>query len=453
MQTAPKKVVNAWAMYDWGNSAYNLVITSTIFPAYFEAIAADNKAVSETTVTFLGRQFENSSLYNYTLALAMLIVAFISPLLSSIADYKGNKKNFMNFFLTMGSFACALLFFFNTSTGTTSSPASPLGLGITCMIIACVGFWGSLVFYNSFLPEIAAPEDRDRVSAKGFSYGYVGSVLLQLICFVFVFYPGLLGGFENENEASTIQFRLSFLLVGIWWWSFGQYSLRGLPNPVPAGTGDLKHHILSKGYRELRKVWHELKQIPKLKRYLGAFFFYSMGVQTVMLVAALYGKSELQIPTTNLIISILIIQLIAIPGAFAISWLSSRIGNIKTLMAIVILWVFLCFVGYNLPVGGIYEFYGLAASVGFVMGGIQSLSRSTYSKLMPETKDTASFFSFYDVTEKVAAVIGIFSFGLINELTGSQRNSVLALVTFFVIGLLFLLYTMAAKNTTKTNTI
>jgi len=448
MQTAPKKVVNAWAMYDWGNSAYNLVITSTIFPAYFEAIAADNKALSKTTVTFLGRQFENTSLYNYSLAFAMLIVAFISPLLSSIADYKGNKKNFMNFFLTMGSVACALLFLFNTSSGTTQTPASSLGLGITCMIIACVGFWGSLVFYNSFLPEIAAPEDRDSVSAKGFAYGYVGSVLLQVICFVFVFFPGIIGGFENDNEASTIQFRLSFLLVGIWWWGFGQYSLKGLPTPVPAGTGDLKHHILSKGYKELRKVWNQLKHIPALKRFLGAFFFYSMGVQTVMLVAALYGKSELQIPTTNLIISILIIQLIAIPGAFIISRISSKIGNIQILMIVVLFWILLCYVGYILPVGGIYEFYGLAGAVGFVMGGIQSLSRSTYSKLMPETKDTASFFSFYDVTEKVAAVIGIFSFGLINEISGSQRNSVLALMVFFIIGLLFLFYTLSAKNKT-----
>ncbi len=446
MQTASKKVINGWAMYDWANSSYNLVITSTIFPAYFEAIAADNKSVSKTTVTFLGRQFENTALYNYTLAVAMLIVAIISPLLSSIADYKGNKKKFMNFFLTMGSLACALLFLFNTASGTTTTPASHLGLGLVCMIFACIGFWASLVFYNSFLPEIAAPEDRDKISAKGFAYGYVGSVLLQLICFVFVFFPGIVGGYEDDNSASTIQFRLSFLLVGIWWWGFGQFSLRRLPTPVPAGTGDLKHQILSKGYKELQKVWNQLKKIPSLKRFLLAFFFYNMGVQTVMLIAALYGKSELQIPTTNLIIAILIIQLIAIPGAYVISWLSSKIGNLRTLMCVVAFWVVLCVAGYYMPVGGVYEFYGLAAAVGFVMGGIQSLSRSTYAKLMPETKDTTSFFSFYDVTEKIATVIGIVSFGFINELTGSQRSSVLALMVFFIIGLFGLMYTRMAEK-------
>lgn len=436
MQTASKKVVNGWALYDWANSSYNLVITSTIFPAYFEAVTSDNNELTTSdTVRFLGRDFINTSLYNYSLAFAMLVVAFISPLLASIADFRGNKKKFLNFFLTMGSLACASLFFFDRNS---------LPLGIAAMIIACIGFWGSQVFYNSFLPEIAAPEDRDRVSAKGFAYGYVGSVLLQLICFVFVFKPELLGG----DEKSNIQYQTSFLLVGLWWWGFGQVALRRMPKPAPAGTGDLKHHILSKGYRELQKVWNQLKHTPSLKRFLFAFFFFNMGVQTVMLVAALYGKSELAIPTDNLIISILIIQLIAIPGAFAISWLSSKIGNLKTLMTVVALWILICIAGYYAPKGGIYEFYALGAAVGFLMGGIQSISRSTYAKLMPETRDTASFFSFYDVTEKIAAVIGIASFGYINELTGSQRNSVLALATFFILGLLLLFNAAALKKKT-----
>jgi MFS transporter, UMF1 family len=279
------------------------------------------------------------------------------------------------------------------------------------------------------------------VSAKGFAYGYVGSVLLQLICFVFVFFPALVGG----NKDTNIQYQTCFLLVGIWWWGFGQFSLRRLPATAAAGSGDLEKRVLSKGYQELKKVWKQVKTIKPLKRFLMAFFFYNMGVQTVMLVAALYGKSELEIPTEKLIIAILIIQLIAIPGAFAISWVSSRIGNLRTLMAVVVLWIVICIAGYMIPKGGVYEFYILGASVGFVMGGIQSLSRSTNAKLIPETKDTVSFFSFYDVTEKIAAVIGIFSFGYITELTGSQRNSVLTLGIFFVIGFFLLLYAAAAK--------
>ena len=431
MQTAPKKVVNAWAMYDWASSSYNLVITSTIFPTYFETVAVDNPSGTGSTVTFLGRQFENTALYNYSLALAMFIVAIMSPLLSSIADYKGNKKKFLNFYLSMGSIACAAMFFFDRDT---------LGLGIISIIIACIGFWGAQVFYNSFLPEIAAPQDRDRVSAKGFAYGYVGSVLLQLICFVFVMMHDKLGITAGRGA------QISFLLVGIWWWGFGQFSLRRLPRPVPAGIDDRQVSILSKGYKELQKVWKQVKLLPRLKRYLFAFFFYNMAVQTVMLVAALYGKSELELPTENLVIAILIIQVIAIPGAYTISWCSSKIGNLKTLMGLVVLWILLCIGAYFLPKGGVYEFYALGAAVGFIMGGIQSLSRSTYAKLMPETKDTASFFSFYDVTEKIAAVVGIFFFGYITERSGSQRNSVLSLAIFFVIGLCLLFYANAAKK-------
>jgi UMF1 family MFS transporter len=416
-------------MYDWANSAYNLVITSTIFPAYYEAITGDGDETTLDRINFLGREFSNTSLYNYSLALAFLIVAIISPLLSSIADTRGNKKTFMGFFLTMGSLACCSLFFFTKDT---------LGLGIASTIIACVGFWASLVFYNSYLPEIAAPEDRDRISAKGFVFGYIGSVLLQIICFLFVLQPQWFGITDNGFAP-----RLSFLLVGLWWFGFALIPLSRLPNYQRINLNATAGAVTN-GYKELRKVWRELKAIPALKRFLIAYFFYDMGVQTVMLAAALYGKSELQIPTTNLIIAIMIIQLIAVPGAYLISKLSGAIGNIKALMACVIVWIGLCIAGYLLPAHGIYQFYGLAAAVGFVMGGIQSLSRSTYAKLMPVTKDTTSFFSFFDVTEKIAIVIGMFSFGFINELTGSQRNSVLALVVYFILGLAFLFYTLKA---------
>jgi UMF1 family MFS transporter len=307
------------------------------------------------------------------------------------------------------------------------------------IIIACIGFWGAQVFYNSFLPDIASVADRDRVSAKGFVYGYVGSVLLQLVCFVFVMLPDKFGITESRGA------QISFLLVGIWWWVFGTYSVSRLPEPMPAGGGD-QHNILTKGYKELNKVWNQVSHMPRLKRFLVSFFFYNMGVQTVMLVATLYGKSELGLKTENLIIAILLIQLIAIPGAYVISRVSSKIGNVPTLMILVVMWIIVCICAFFIPKGGIYEFYALGAFVGFIMGGIQSLSRSTYAKLMPETKDTVSFFSFYDVTEKIAAVIGIFTFAYITEFTGSQRNSTLALAIFFVIGLLLLFYTNIAKT-------
>lgn len=424
MQTASKKIVNGWAMFDWANSVYNLVITSTIFPAYYEAMTAERTESGISYVHFMGREFINTSLYNYAIGFALLIVALILPLLTSIADYKGNKKKFMAFFFTIGSIACSTLYFFKD--------LHTLWIGITCMIIACICFWSSFVFSNSFLPEIAAPEDRDRISAKGFAYGYVGSVILQVICFVFVMKNDWFGITEGEGS------RISFLLVGLWWLGFGYFSYFRLPNSVATGNATAQGNVITNGYKELVKVWKQLKQMPVIKRFLGSFFFYNMGVQTVMLAATLYGKSELEIPVVNLISAILLIQLVAIPGAYLISKLSGRIGNFKALMIVIFIWILICIAAYFVPKHAIVQFYILGACVGFVMGGIQSLSRSTYSKLMPETKDTASFFSFYDVTEKIAVVIGMFSYGYITELTGSQRGSVLALMVFFIIGLIIL---------------
>jgi UMF1 family MFS transporter len=421
--TASKKIIRAWTMYDWANSAYNLVITSTVFPAYFASMTGDENPATQDSVTLLGLTFNNIALYNYSLALGFLIVALISPMLSAIADYKQNKKPFLRFFMLMGSVACALLYFYDQSN---------LGFGVVCMIVAGIGYWASIVFYNAYLPEIAAIEDRDRISAQGFSMGYIGSVLLQIISFILILQNNWFGITSGKGS------QISFLLVGIWWFGFALWPLKMLPNAAIAVPRKSKQ-LLLKGYQELGKVWHQLKSMQNLKRFLTAFFFYNMGLQTIMFAATLFASSELAIPTTNLIVSILIIQLIAIPGAYAIARLSRKIGNIKAITVCVVIWVIVCFIGYYAPIGDANYFYGLATIVGFVMGGTQSLSRSTYSKLMPETTDTTSFFSFYDVTEKIGIGFGLFTFGFMASVTGSQRISVLSLMVFFIIGLLLLI--------------
>lgn len=424
MQTAPKKVVNGWAMYDWANSAYNLVITSTIFPAYYDAITStknDAGVVSHKT-WFLGCNLESATLYNYAIAFAYLVIAVISPILSSIADYKGNKKAFMQFFCYLGSLSCCCLYWFEKDT---------LALGITCCILAAIGYCGSLVFYNSYLPEIAAEEDQDRISAKGFAYGYTGSVLLQIICFVFVLKPELFG-----IKDSSFAPRLSFLLVGLWWMGFAQITFSRLPRGT-AAVQNRNNNILTNGFRELDKVWKQVGQMPVLKRFLLSFFFYSMGVQTVMLAATLFGSQVLGLATSQLIICILLIQIVAIAGAYIMSKLSKQFGNFRVLIFVVFLWIGICIAAYFITTD--IQFYIIAVLVGLVMGGIQSLSRSTYAKIMPETHDTASFFSFYDVTEKVAIVIGMFSFGFVQQLTGNMRNSIIALIVFFIAGSIVLL--------------
>lgn len=421
-----KKLHRAWSMYDWANSAYNLVITSTIFPAYYIAITTTGPGKEEDYVSFFGWKVINSALMSYALAFAYLIIAFLSPVLSSIADYKGNKRRFMQLFCYLGAAACCGLFFFERGR---------VELGIILSIVAAVGYCGSLVFYNAYLPEIAAPEDQDRVSAQGFSYGYVGSVLLQIICLVFVF----------SMDDGSLSARISFLLVGLWWFGFSQITFRALPDRQGAEKHP-GHSLLSNGFHELRKVGRQIKQMPLLKTFLAAFFFYSMGVQTVMLAAAEFGKKEVyktvdgkRVPleTADLIVTILLIQLVAIGGAQLMAAASKKVGNIRVLIATVLLWIAICVLAYYTH--SVTQFYLLAVLVGLVMGGIQSLSRSTYSKLIPETNDTTSFFSFYDVAEKVAIVIGMFSFGFIEHITGDMRNSIFALTVFFVIGLVFLL--------------
>ena len=430
MQTASKKVIRGWAMYDWANSVYNLVITTTFFPIYFTAVT--RKQFGSDIIPFLGRKFVNSSLYDYSLAVAYLFIALLYPVLTSIADTRGNKKSFMKFFCYMGSLGCALLYFFNGTN---------LWLGIICFMMASMGFVGSLVFYNAFLPEIAAPEDRDRVSAKGFSFGYIGSVILQLIGFALVI---LLPG------DPFLAPRITFLLVGIWWASFAQITFAALPET--RSTGKIGTHILSESFSAMKEVYLEIKKLPILKNFLRGYFFYSMGVQTVMLAATLFGSKLLQLPDTKLIITVVVIQLVAIPGAIWMSKLSETFGNLRVLTGIIVFWILICvaayYTAYFKEQGGNPEFgfYGLAIAVGLVMGGIQSLSRSTYSKLMPDTKDTSSYFSYYDFTEKLAIVIGMFSFGLIEEATGSMKNSVLSLIVFFVFGLLWLIRAQSLKS-------
>jgi UMF1 family MFS transporter len=428
MSTASKKVINAWAMYDWANSAYNLVITSTIFPAYYVGITAAADPHQKSYVDFFGRKFINTALQDYALALVFLVVAIGSPILSSIADYKRNKKNWLKGFCYLGSLACMALFFFTKDN---------IEFGMIAFAVAAWGFWSSLVFYNSYLPDIAPPEDQDRVSAKGFALGYIGSVILQLICFVIILQPTWFG----LNPADkAIGAKISFLLTGLWWLGFAQITFRALP--ISSGVErKAKKNVLLNGFHELQKVWTQLKHMPSLRRFLLSFFLYSMGVQTVMLVAAGFGKKEIFPKSEDepkLLITIIIIQLVAMVGATGMSRLSKRIGNWWVIMSAVLVWIGVCIGAYYVRTQT--SFYALAALVGLVMGGIQSMSRSTYSKLLPETLDTTSFFSFYDVCEKIALVIGIFVFGYVEETSGNMRNSIVALASFFILSLFALLY-------------
>lgn len=409
-------MINAWAMFDWANSAFALVITTAIFPAYFVAVTDDNLRV-------LGIEMTNSSLYAFSISAAYLVIAVLSPFLSGIADYGGQKKRFLKFFTTMGSLACISLFLFQGM--------GQLALGTISFIISMIGFAGGLVFYNSYLPEIVSEDQYDRVSARGFAFGYIGSVLLLIINLIVIQRPGWFG-LPTEG---TLPVRLTFIMVGLWWFGFALIPFHFLPKSPPL---EKTPNLISRGFGELKKVWKATRHQFHLKTFLLSFFCYSAGVQTVLYLAATFAEKELAFATSELILVILLLQIIAIAGAFLAARLSDWRGNKVALAVLLIIWTCICFAAYL--VQGKTEFYLIAAAVGLVMGGIQSMSRSTYSKLLPvDTTDTASYFSFYDVLEKVAIVLGTFIFGFLDQLTGSMRISILILGVFFVVGLLFLL--------------
>jgi UMF1 family MFS transporter len=426
-----KKTIWAWCMFDWANQAYNMVITSTIFPAYFIFVTTNNPHKSDI-VTFFGHKYVNTVLSNYVLGLSYLVVVALLPILTSIADYRGNKKLYLQLFTWLGSLACAGLFFFDKNSG--------LEAPMICFGLASIGYCGGFVFYNSYLPQIASTDQQDAVSAKGFIYGYVGSIVVQLLCFVVVLKPELFG----ITEVDYLPARISFVIVFVWWIGFSFIAFKLLPKGKP-NAGAHNYNVLTGGFKELAKVFGKVRKMPLMKRFLSAFFFYSVGVQTIMLVAANFAAKELKMPDADLITIILIIQVVAVGGAVIASKSSARFGNTKTLVALVTIWTMICCCVYFVTTEA--QFYVAAVVVGLVMGGVQSLSRSTYSKYLPENiPDTASYFSFYDVTEKLSIVVGLFCFAKVEDWTHEMRDSALALDCFFAVGLFLLIALMVFEN-------
>lgn len=424
-----KRIIKGWIWYDWANSAYQLTVTSVVFPIYFNN--QTKNPLTNDMVMFWGREFTNTALLAYAVGFAFLFTALLSPFLSSIADYTGEKKAFMRYFTYLGAFSCIGLFFFDRAH---------LEVGVIFYTTALIGYLGSLVYYNSYLPEIAPPEDHDRISAQGFALGYVGGVVLLLFNLIFILFEKQLGFTDG-----TLPAKLSFLSVGIWWLVFGHYSLKRLPRNIYGrrATGN----VFTNGYKELQKSFNVIIKMRVLRLFLGGFFFYTMGLLTVMYLAPSYGEKVLKVPETLLIATVMGIQLLGVVGSLAFARLSKYMGNINALLVGLVAWVLICVWGYFIQTPT--EFVAVACSVGMVMGGMQALSRSTYAKFLPPSQDNTSLFSFYDVMEKMAAFIGTVSYGFIEEFTGSMRNSLLGMSVFFAVGVLFLFWILREQTEPK----
>lgn len=419
-------LIRAWVSYDWANSVHSLVIASAIFPVYYTAMT---RGEDGNPIKFLGLLPESA--FNFSLAIAFFFVIVLSPVLSSIADLIGNKIKFLRFFCYLGSLSCIGMFFFTSSELT--------WLGLLMNITGSIGFWGSLVFYNAYLPEIVTEDKMDSVSAKGYMFGYIGSVVLLAICLALIQFA--------PEDYTLILTRVSFLLTGLWWMGFGQIALSKLPNKKV--DREVPKDIYKSSFKALSNTFKELNRFKNIRVFLAGFFFYSLAMQTIFLMAAMFGSSEIGMEDSELIMTILLIQIEAILGAWLFSYLSGKIGNKITLLIGVFIWIMTCIIGYmiqpNHPDVKMH-FYGMAALVGLVMGGLQALSRSTYAKLLPETNDTTTYFSFYDIFEKFALFLGLVIYGVLIEYTGGMKTSALAMGVSFAISFGILLFYKMEKK-------
>ncbi|TWP23412.1 MFS transporter [Apibacter muscae] len=441
------KILSAWIFYDWANSVYSLVITSTIFPIYYSILTTERNTKNyneyrnvwydtpiRSIIQIFGQKYEPDALFSYSFTISFIMVVISTFFLSSLADVTGNKKNFLKFFCYLGAFSCIGLFFFIEK--------SQILYGLFLNITASVGFWGSMVFYNSYLPDIATEDRQDQVSAKGYMLGYLGSMLLLILCLF------LIEVVAPEDE-KLLYIRICFALTGMWWLGFAQYTFKFLPKNHKQ-EGIRKKTVIINSFKTFYLLYRRIIKNKNLSFFLLSFYFYSVGVQTIFLIAALFGTNEINLESYKLIISILLIQLIAILGAYLCSQFSKVIGNKVVLIICISIWVVICLGGYLLDKTDPnieYYYYIAAAMVGLVMGGIQSLSRSTYSKMLPEEdKDiTATYFSFYDILEKLAIILGTFISGYLINKTGNMSNSIFAMSLFFFVGLFFMILVKIKK--------
>ncbi len=425
-----KKTINAWCSYDIANSVYRLLITAVLFPIYYQFVC--EKAFADGIIKLGNFSIKDTVIYEFSLLIGYVVVVVLLPLLSGIADYGGKRRRYMQVFTLLGASACIGLFWFEGSN---------ILYGSALIAIAAISFEGSVLFYDSFLSDIATPDRQDKVSAKGYAWGYVGSVFVLLIN-IFMIYNYDTLGFKSEMQV----IRFSFIEVGIWWALLAQISIHFIKEEKKEKQNDR----IRKGIKELKKVARIVMKDKVKKRFLSAFLFYSMGIQTIMLIAAMFGKVEIGISNDKLTVTILILQLVAVVGAIFFGWVSTKTGNKTSMLIMLFIWLLVCFSAYF--VYSEIAFYFLAAGIGLVMGGIQSQSRSTYSKLIPsDSERKASFFSFYNITEKIAIVLGMFTFGFIDHITGSMRNSTMILASFFIVAIIILYITplYVTKNQKK----
>jgi UMF1 family MFS transporter len=401
-----KSAIRAWILYDWANSAYSTTVLAAVLPIFYAGVAA--QGLSETTA---------ASYLAYTHSIGMAMVAVISPLLGSIADLSGRKTTFLTWF--------ALLGIVGTLGFALVGPGDWL-LASALLVVTTVGFSGSLTFYDALLPDLVPSPKRDDVSAKGYAAGYIGGGILLAVNLLMIQQPHWFG--MRDELAGT---QLSFLTVGLWWLVFSLPLMRNVPNLPKQATGLTVGGYVRAASKRLRGTFKDIRRYPQLFRMIAAFWFYNDGINTIILMATIYGTT-LGIGTSDLILALLITQFVGFPSTILLGKAATRLGSKRVLIGT--LWTYVVIVLLGFGMSSALHFYILAVMVGLVQGGSQSISRTILSELMPP-KRTGEFFGFVNITSKFSSIFGPFAFGLIGQITGNSRMGILSLLLFFGLGI------------------
>ncbi|MDE0166796.1 MAG: MFS transporter [Bryobacterales bacterium] len=402
--------LRAWAMYDWANSAFATTIMAAVLPVYYHQVAAVDLPENLRT-----------AYWGYTQTVALVIVAFLSPVLGAAADSLGAKKSFLRFFISFGFAGCLALWFATQGRWLFASIA---------FIVGNIGFAAADVFYESLLPHIASPQEIDRVSTAGYALGYVGGGLLLAVQLAWITSPQTFGLSDG-----AVGSRLAFVSVAIWWVLFSIPLFRTVKEPTHDGKGMATlGGGLSDGFQQLAATFREIRRYREAFWFLLAFWLYNDGIITIVKMAAIYG-AEIGIGQTDLIGALLVVQFLGIPCTFAFGTLAERIGAKRAIMMSLVVYTGISVLGYYMSTA--MHFWILACAVAVVQGGSQALSRSLFATLIPPEK-SSQFFGFYNVSGRFGSILGPFVFAVVSQATGGSRLSILTLIAFFAGGMLVL---------------
>ncbi len=402
-----KRAIRAWAMYDWANSAFVTTVMAAVLPVYYANVAAVNLEPNMRTAAWA-----------YTTTISLLLVAIIGPILGAMADLSGAKKKFLTAFVIMGAVGTSALFFVGSGDYLLAS---------AFYVVAALGFSGSIVFYDSLLPHVARPDEIDQVSSRGYAMGYLGGGILLAVNLAMIMLP--------PSELQGLMTRISFLTVAVWWLVFTIPLWRHVPEPPRRIlSGEEKINPLTGSFKRLGHTFSQIRKYKEAFKFLVAFWLYNNGIGTIITMASIYGK-ELKFSDTTVIGTLLMVQFVAMPFAFLFGWLARKMGTKRAIYLSLAIYSLIAIAGYFMVQE--LHFWMLGFAVATVQGGSQALSRSLFSRMLPKSQ-SAEFFSFFGVSEKVAGMVGPLVFGLATQLLGGGRVGIISLVIFFILGGLLL---------------